>query len=257
MPIYRFGDCALDTGSGELRRGGRRIRLRPQPAAVLEYLLRHPGEVVSREDLRRAIWPEGTFVHFDHGLNSCVKQLRAALGEDRVAPRYIETLTRRGYRFVAAVTAEGPTTPPTGPEPVRIVVLPFARLTNGDGGHALADGLTEDVSVRLTNLDPAGIRVLGPVRGFPARSDMPSLPAAFAVSGSVRVVGQGFRVTAQLTLLRSREQVWAGVFDGDLRDVFRAQASIADRIATAVAGTVRDAHGRTAETTGQADAVAV
>ena len=105
MPVYRFGEFVLDTRSGELRRGSYRVRLRPQPAAVLEYLLQRPGDVVSRSDLRDVLWPEGTFVHFDHGLNSCIKQLRAALLDSRSAPRFLETLPRRGYRFIGPVAA--------------------------------------------------------------------------------------------------------------------------------------------------------
>ena len=103
MPVYRFGDFVLDTRSGELRRGPHRVRLRPQPATVLEYLLQRPGEVVTRADLRHVLWPDGTFVHFDHGLNSCIKQLRAALLDSRAAPRLLETLPRRGYRFIGPV----------------------------------------------------------------------------------------------------------------------------------------------------------
>jgi DNA-binding winged helix-turn-helix (wHTH) protein len=103
MGTYCFGEFTLDMRSGELRRGAYRVRLRPQPAALLEYLVSHAGEVVTREDLRRVLWPAGTFVHFDHGLNSCIKQLRAALLDNRSAPRYLETLPRRGYRFIAAV----------------------------------------------------------------------------------------------------------------------------------------------------------
>jgi DNA-binding winged helix-turn-helix (wHTH) protein len=104
MGIYRFGEFSLDTQSGELRRGSYRVRLRPQPAAILEYFVQHPDTVVTRQDLRRVLWPDGTFVHFDHGLNSCIKQLRAALLDRRGAPRYLETLPRRGYRFIAPVT---------------------------------------------------------------------------------------------------------------------------------------------------------
>ena len=95
----------FDARSGELCRGGSRLRLRPQPSALLEHLVKHAGEVVTREDLRDILWPNGTFVCFDHGLNSCIKQLRAALGDQRVAPRYLETLPRRGYRFIAPINA--------------------------------------------------------------------------------------------------------------------------------------------------------
>jgi DNA-binding winged helix-turn-helix (wHTH) protein len=107
--VYHFGEFMFDARSGELCRGGSRLRLRPQPSALLEHLVKHGGEVVTREDLRDILWPNGTFVCFDHGLNSCIKQLRAALGDQRTAPRYLETLPRRGYRFIAAID--------TGPAP--------------------------------------------------------------------------------------------------------------------------------------------
>lgn len=87
------------------------MRLRPQPARALEYLLERRGELVSRSQLQRAIWPEGTFVHFDHGLNSCVKQIRAAIGDSRSSPRYVETLVKRGFRFIAPVVAVSPGRP--------------------------------------------------------------------------------------------------------------------------------------------------
>ena len=103
--IYRFGEFVFDPRSGELRKGARRVRLRPQPTLVLEYLLQCAGELVSREELRRLLWPNGTFVQFDDGLNSCIKQVRAALSDARADPRYVETVTRRGYRFIGDATA--------------------------------------------------------------------------------------------------------------------------------------------------------
>lgn len=101
MPFYRFDGFEFDSATGELAKDGRRVRLRPQPARVLEHLLVRHGELVSRDELRRAIWPEGTYVHFDHGLNSCIKQIRAALAGSKPAAGYIETLVKRGFRFVA------------------------------------------------------------------------------------------------------------------------------------------------------------
>ena len=105
MPRYRFAEFEFDSATGELRKTGGRVRLRPQPARALEHLLERPGEFVSRAELQRAIWPDGTFVHFDHGLNSCMKQIRAALGDNRFAPCYVETLVKRGFRFLVPVVA--------------------------------------------------------------------------------------------------------------------------------------------------------
>ena len=104
MALYRFGVFDFDCATGELSGSGRRVRLRPQPARALAHLLVRHGEFVSRAELQRAIWPDGTFVHFDYGLNSCMKQIRAALADNPSAPTYIETLVRRGFRFIAPVS---------------------------------------------------------------------------------------------------------------------------------------------------------
>src|SRR6516165_1852549 len=99
----RFGIFEADLRSGELYRQGRRIKLHQQPFQVLAMLLEHPGEVVTREELRRTLWPADTFVNFDIGLNAAVRKLRRALHDSAEGPRYVETLPRRGYGFIAPV----------------------------------------------------------------------------------------------------------------------------------------------------------
>src|SRR5262245_11854176 len=101
--VFRFGSFALDVRTGELREAGRLIRLAPQPLKVLALLASHPGELVTREEIQQRIWGNGTFVDFDQGLNFAIRKIRAALADDAEAPRYIETLPRRGYRFIAPV----------------------------------------------------------------------------------------------------------------------------------------------------------
>jgi TolB-like protein/DNA-binding winged helix-turn-helix (wHTH) protein/Tfp pilus assembly protein PilF len=96
-----FGSFELETASGELFRDGRRIRLSGQPADLLVMLVRRSGHLVSREELRVALWPEDTFVDFDHGLNNCIRRIRDALGDPSDSPRFIETLPKKGYRFIA------------------------------------------------------------------------------------------------------------------------------------------------------------
>jgi cholera toxin transcriptional activator len=97
----RFGVFEVDLAAGELRKNGTRIRLQEQPFQVLSTLLERPGEVVTREELRTKLWRADTFVDFDHSLNTAVNKLREALGDSASSPRYIETLARRGYRFLA------------------------------------------------------------------------------------------------------------------------------------------------------------
>lgn len=105
--IIRFGDFDVDLRAGELRKRGSRIKLQVQPFQVLQILLEHAGEVVTREELQRRIWPADTFVDFDHGLNNAVKKLRDALIDNSEKPRYIETLPKRGYRFIGLVEEFG------------------------------------------------------------------------------------------------------------------------------------------------------
>src|ERR671929_880778 len=110
--LLRFECFELDVRSRELRKGKSRIRLQEQPFEILRLMLERPGDVVTREELAQRLWPDGTFVDFEHSLNAAVKRLRAALGDDADNPRFVETLPRRGYRFIAPVVAEedGPAT---------------------------------------------------------------------------------------------------------------------------------------------------
>src|SRR5690242_16564209 len=103
---YRFGVFQLDTFSGELYKHGIRIKLQDQPCQVLTVLLERVGEVVTREELRQRLWDHDTFVDFDHSLNISINKLRDALGDAAANPRFIETLPRKGYRFLAAVNVE-------------------------------------------------------------------------------------------------------------------------------------------------------
>jgi cholera toxin transcriptional activator len=100
---YRFGIFEADSTTGELRRKGVRIKLHSQPFQVLFMLLERPGEMVTREEINRELWPDGTVVDYEHGVNSAVNRLREALGDEASSPRFVETLPRRGYRFLAPV----------------------------------------------------------------------------------------------------------------------------------------------------------
>src|SRR5499426_1452761 len=104
----RVGAFEVDVEARELRDGATRIRLQNQPFEILRALIERPGDVVTRDELRDRLWPGGTFVDFEHSLNTAIKRLRAALGDDADNPRFIETLPRRGYRFIADVNGAGP-----------------------------------------------------------------------------------------------------------------------------------------------------
>ena len=122
-PSLLFGPFQLDLATGELRKEGINVRLQQQPLKVLALLAQRPGELVTREEFQQKLWGEDVFVDFEHGLNFCIRQVRSALDDQAAQPRYVETLPRRGYRFIAAVTR---TTPP-GPVPSATDARPLAE----------------------------------------------------------------------------------------------------------------------------------
>src|SRR5450759_2748778 len=105
-PAYRFAAFELDTRGGELRKHGIKIKLQDQPRQILVLLLEHAGDVVTREQIQKHLWRGRTFVDFDNAINSAVRKLREALGDTAENPRFVETLARRGYRFIALVSTQ-------------------------------------------------------------------------------------------------------------------------------------------------------
>lgn len=125
IPPLRFGIFELEPQTGELRKSGRKTRLRPQAARALAVLAAHAGELVTREQFKEEIWGQDTFVDFEHGLNLCIREIRAALDDDAEMPRYIETLPRRGYRFIAPIEQPEQSLPPAfSPTPAGPPTLP-------------------------------------------------------------------------------------------------------------------------------------
>jgi len=130
--LLRFGQFELDLRTAEIFKEGKRIKLQEQPCQVLALLIERPGELVSREELRKKLWPNDTFVDFDHGVNIAINKLRDALGDSPEKPRFIETLPRRGYRFIAPVSA--PKTSGDG--------VPSAHVTSSPTGRAGSASIT-------------------------------------------------------------------------------------------------------------------
>jgi len=141
--IVRFGVFEADLASGELRKNGSRVKLQEQPFQVLAMMLERPGEMVAREELRSRLWPSDTFVDFDHSLNTAVNKVREALGDAASNPRFVQTIARRGYRFIAPVQIDGrsssaivaaPAEAPSAHAPVHPeleVPVPHRGLTRG------------------------------------------------------------------------------------------------------------------------------
>lgn len=121
---YRFGAFEADGATGELRRQGIRIKLNAQPFQMLLMLLERPGELLTREEICRRLWPDGTFVDYEHGVNAAVNRIREALGDKASSPRFVETLARRGYRFLAPVERIAPSENPSPPAPAFLSPAP-------------------------------------------------------------------------------------------------------------------------------------
>src|SRR5579863_409741 len=156
----RFDGFELDVRAGELRKHGVRVRLRGQPLQVLEILLEHAGDVVTREELQSRMWPADTFVDFDHSLHNAIARIREALGDSADSPRFIETLPRRGYRFIRRVngvhamspvaTREGPDHESRGIQ--SLAVLPLDDHSGEPGHEYFADGMTEALITSLAKI---------------------------------------------------------------------------------------------------------
>src|SRR6185503_5443835 len=223
--LLRFESFELDTRSRELRKGKNRIRLQEQPFEILRLMLEHPGDVVTREELARKLWPDGTFVDFEHSLNAAVKRLRAALGDDADNPRFVETLPRRGYRFVARTpSSEAPPPAPVlarAPR-LRLAVLPFSNL--GDERHEyFGDGLHEELISQLGGLCRGRLGVLArwssvvfKGTSLRARDVGEALRADYLLEGSVRHEDDRVRVTARLIEAAGETQLWAEMYDRHL-----------------------------------------
>lgn len=243
--VTRFDQFEVDLRSRELRKNGIRIRLQEQPFQILTMLLGRAGDVVTREEIRHRLWPDGTFVDFEHSMNAAIKRLRAALGDTAADPKFVETLHRRGYRFVAAVRqpeiAVRVTPAPIPSSRPRLVVLPFANLGT-DTPDYFSDGLTEEMIMQLGRRCADRIGVLARTSSMlyknvtRAASDIgEALRADYLVEGSVRRDGDRLRITAQLIETKGETHLWANSYDRTLADCLAVQTEVATEIAIALA----------------------
>ncbi len=159
MPLIRFGEFELSEQTLEIHRNGALIRIQQQPARVLAFLLNHRGSLVTREQIRLAIWAEDTFVDFEQGLNFCIRQTRLALNDQAEHPRHIETLPRLGYRFISPVEAKRDAEQNVPVERrIRIADAPIEDLS-GQSESYFAAGLSEDMISALSRIQTGRLRV--------------------------------------------------------------------------------------------------
>jgi len=249
MGILRFGEFELDVTSRELRRiqerrqgvpahGSACVRLPEQPLEILRLMLERPGEVITRDDLRQRLWPDGTFVDFEHSLNAAIKRLRAALGDDAEKPTFIETVPRRGYRFVGSVPGGAVTAAASSAPHLRLVVLPFSNLSDDSSQEYFSDGLTEELIAQLGPLCRGQVGIIGRWSSMffkgslqRAREIGEALKAEYLLEGSTRRDGSRVRITARLVEAATETQLWSETYERSTADWLSVQADVAGRVA--------------------------
>ncbi len=232
----RFGVFEVDLRAGELRKQGIKVKLQEQPLQVLQILLENPGEVVTREELQQKIWPSDTFVDFDHGLYNAIKRLREALGDSAETPHYVETLARRGYRFIGRLD-HAPTSIPSS---IRsLAVLPLENLSRDPEQEYFAEGMTEALITTLAKIGElrvvsrTSIMLYKGVRK-PLREIAQELQVDAIIEGTVLRAADRVRITAQLIDAAKETHLWAESYERDLRDVLTLQSEVAQAVAREV-----------------------
>lgn len=268
--LVQLGGFQLDHASGELIRDGRKVRLPAQSLQILQVLLEHPGELVTRDELRERLWTADTFVDFDAGLNNVVKKLRDALEDSSEHPRFIETVPRRGYRLIVLPEVPEPARPRrvlvgvgvlallsigialslgaprswlvpgpggTPPPAIRsIVVLPFENLSGDPVQDYVADGVGEALTTYLVQIGTTPVISARHYKGTTKRPPdiMRELDGDAAVSGSVTRAGDRLIVHARLVRATGDHVPWAQSFESEAGDILAWQGKTARAIAGAV-----------------------
>jgi TolB-like protein/DNA-binding winged helix-turn-helix (wHTH) protein/Tfp pilus assembly protein PilF len=298
---FRFGVFELDTVCGELYKHGMRIKLQAQPFQVLSMLVERPGKVVTREELRNSLWSHDTYVDFDHSLNISINKLREALGDSRTTPRFIETLPRRGYRFLAPVSTSEPAAPavpvpptsvaaaplaetksadenveikPTTPRRrvwiglavlallalvavglwrwretrpgsgggrVMLAVLPFEDLTTDQHQDYFVAGLHDELIAQLARLHPSRLGVIARTSMIQYASNRKpvdqigrELGVNYVLDGTVRRLGDRFRITAELIQVSDQTHLWTETYEPSMSDMLALQEDVAQRVSQAL-----------------------
>ncbi len=266
----RFATFEVDPRTGELRKKGLKIRLEGQPIQILLLLLERPGELVTREEVKQELWPGDTFVDFEVSINAAVKRLRQALGDSAESPKFIETLPRRGYRFIyplpttstatmepwfvqrrlarllataaaglALLLASTWLTRNRKPEITSLAVLPLQNLTGDPEQEFYVDGLHDELITELAQI--SALKVISRtsvLRYKQQKKPLPEIARELGVDGilegTVRVGGDRVRMTVQLISAKDDRHLWAQSYDSDPREAPRLPSLVAWNLAKRV-----------------------
>ena len=255
----RFGPFEFDLDSLDLRRDGQDVHLQRQPKQVLGCLVRNAPRTVTRDELRKAVWGDETFVDFERGLNFCISQIRTALGDDAANPQFIRTVARQGYQFIAPLQSR--TRAPIAAAAMLVVaailtgayalqahrpsqpipIVAVVRFDNETGDASLtrfSDGLTDNFVERLTSMSNARYAVIGnaeilrrPRDGRDLKAIASALHARFIILGQVQAYGGQTRILVHLIHMPEQTHVSVARMDRSLEDRLKVEAEAAQAVA--------------------------
>jgi len=239
---FRFGAFEVDLRTGGLTKRGLRQNLQEQPFRVLTILIERPGELVTREELRNQIWTH-TVVDFDHGINKAIAKIREALGDSATHPRFVETVARRGYRFLAKVVPLDAAAVEYAPTIRSLAVLPLEDLSGDVSQGYFADGMTDELIMSLGQI--SALRVISRTSVMSYKSVRKPLPeiarelgVEAIVEGTVLRSGARVRIGAQLIEAPTDRRIWAKSYEENFRDTMELQQRVARNIAEQVRATL-------------------
>ncbi len=248
-PIVRFGDFELDVSAYELRLRGKPVRLERHPMDLLILLVKHRNELVSRSDIAGRLWGEDVFVDLETGVNTAISKVRQALRDSTGSPRFVETVSGKGYRFVATVTSpsteprktELGAAPQTSAQPesrIMLAVLPFENLSNNPDQEYFSDGLTEETISYLGRITPEHMGVIARTTSMAYKRTTKSireigieLGVDYILESSVRREDDRVRITSQLIRVKDQTHLWASSYDRELTGVLAIQRELGIAIA--------------------------
>ena len=244
MPIARFGQFELDLDTGELLSQDHKLPLQTKPFQLLAALVGSPGKLLTREELREKIWPAGTYVDFERSLNIAVAKLRRTLSDSADKPVYVETLPKRGYRFIAPIEVVGQRRLPLlrsgggAPQPrIRIAILPFETHCDMEDQAHFSEDLMEEIFKRLGKLSPRQVGILPlttnlryPDETKSVRQMGRDLNVDHVLAGSVRIAAGQVQIIAQLTPVAEQRVSWAERYSYRAGDLLKVQVEAASKI---------------------------
>ena len=241
-PVTFGDDFELDPRACQLRRAGRPLKLERIPMELLLLLVEHGGQLVTREQIFERIWGKDVFLDADTSINSAIRKIRQVLKDDAEQPRFLQTITRRGYRFIAPIITKSSmiSAATESTQGIRsIAVLPLENLTGDQGQQYFADGMTEALITSLAQIE--SLRVTSRTSAMHYRDSRKSLPQIArelavdaVVEGSVARSGNRVRIDAQLIQAPSDRHLWAKSYERDIQDVLALQGEMARTIASEI-----------------------